>query len=90
MGELDNRGSHFYLALYWAQELANQDKDPALKERFTPFAKALADNEETIINELNAVQGKPVDLQGYYFADDDVVKQVMRPSNTFNEVLASL
>lgn len=89
-GELDNRGSHFYLALYWAQELANQDKDPALKERFTPFAKALAENEETIINELNAVQGKPVDLKGYYFADDEVVKQVMRPSNTFNKVLASL
>ena len=90
VGELDNRGSHFYLALYWAQELANQDKDPALKERFTPFAKALAENEETIINELNAVQGKPVDLKGYYFADDEVVKQVMRPSNTFNKVLASL
>ncbi|SUD89861.1 NADP-dependent isocitrate dehydrogenase [Psychrobacter phenylpyruvicus] len=90
VGELDNRGSHFYLALYWAQALASQDKDQDLKQRFTPFAKALTENEETIVNELNAVQGKPVDLQGYYFANDDIVKQVMRPSKTFNEVLASL
>lgn len=90
VGELDNRGSHFYLAMYWAQELAKQDKDRELKERFTPFAKALADNENTIVKELNDVQGEPVDIKGYYLADDDIVKQVMRPSKTFNELLASL
>lgn len=90
VGELDTRGSHFYLTLYWAQELANQDKDQDLKQRFAAFAKTLAEQEETIIEELNAVQGKPVDLKGYYFMDDNIVKQVMRPSKTFNEALAAL
>ncbi|WP_296402219.1 NADP-dependent isocitrate dehydrogenase [Psychrobacter sp.] len=90
VGELDNRGSHFYLAMYWAQELAKQDKDKALKERFTPLAKTLGDNEDKIVKELNDVQGKPVDLKGYYRPDDAIVKQVMRPSKTFNEAIASL
>lgn len=89
-GELDNRGSHFYLALYWAEALANQEEDPELKERFTPFAKTLADNEQQIVKELNEVQGKPVDLKGYYLADEDIIKQVMRPSETLNKALDSL
>ena len=90
VGELDNRGSHFYLALYWAEALANQDKDLELKQRFTPLAKTLAEHEDTIVKELNEVQGKPVDLKGYYLPDDTAVTQVMRPSSTFNEALASL
>ena len=90
VGELDNRGSHFYLAMYWAQELAKQDKDPELKQRFMPLAQTLSDKEQTIVKELNAVQGKPVVLKGYYQLDDSLVEQVMRPSKTFNEALASL
>ncbi|WP_227429999.1 NADP-dependent isocitrate dehydrogenase [Psychrobacter sp. I-STPA6b] len=89
-GELDNRGSHFYLAMYWAQELANQDKDSELKEKFAPLAKQLADNEEAIVKELNEAQGKSVDLKGYYLADETIAEQVMRPSKLFNEALASL
>ena len=90
VGELDNRGSHFYLALYWAEALASQDKDLELKQRFTPLAKKLAEYEDTIVKELNEVQGKPVDLKGYYLPDDTAVTQIMRPSSTFNEALASL
>lgn len=90
VGELDNRGSHFYLALYWAQELAEQDKDSELKQKFAPLAKKLADNEQQIINELNEVQGRPVDLKGYYLPDDSIITAVMRPSKTFNEALSSL
>lgn len=90
VGELDNRGSHFYLALYWAQELAEQDKDSELKQKFAPLAKKLADNEQQIINELNEVQGRPVDLRGYYLPDDSIITAVMRPSKTFNEALSSL
>ncbi|APY09828.1 isocitrate dehydrogenase (NADP(+)) [Seonamhaeicola sp. S2-3] len=86
-GELDNRGSHFYLALYWAQELANQDKDLELKEEFKPIADALAKNEETIVNELNSIQGKPADIGGYYFPNEDLANKVMRPSKTFNSIL---
>ena len=88
-GELDNRGSHFYLALYWAQALAEQTDDPELQAHFAPLAKALADNEQQIVNELSAVQGSPVDIGGYYFADPEKTKAVMRPSATFNETLAS-
>ena len=90
VGELDNRGSHFYLALYWAQELAEQDKDSELKQKFAPLAKKLADNEQQIINELNEVQGRPVNLKGYYLPDDSIITAVMRPSKTFNEALSSL
>lgn len=89
-GELDNRGSHFYLALYWAEALANQDKDLELKQRFAPFAKTLADNEQQIVKELNQVQGKPVDLKGYYLPDERITTEVMRPSETFNKALDSL
>jgi isocitrate dehydrogenase len=86
-GELDNRGSHFYLAMYWAQELANQNIDDALKAEFTPIAKQLADNEQAIIKELNDIQGKPTDLGGYYEPDEALINHVMRPSETFNTIL---
>ncbi|ART73238.1 isocitrate dehydrogenase (NADP(+)) [Mycobacterium dioxanotrophicus] len=86
-GELDNRGSQFYLAMYWAEELASQTDDPELAKHFAPLAKALAENEDTIISELAAVQGKPVDIGGYYAADPDKTSAVMRPSETFNSTL---
>lgn len=86
-GELDNRGSHFYLAMYWAQELANQDKDKDLKAEFTPIAKQLKDNETIIIDELNKIQGKPTNIGGYYEPDETLINQVMRPNNTFNSIL---
>ncbi len=89
-GEIDNRGSHFYLAMYWAEELANQDKDAELKAEFAPIAEALASNESTIVDELINIQGKPVDIDGYYFADDNLASDAMRPSQTFNKVLAGL
>ncbi|RJF92521.1 NADP-dependent isocitrate dehydrogenase [Noviherbaspirillum saxi] len=86
-GELDNRGSQFYLAMYWAQELAAQKEDAELAAYFAPLAKALTDNEQKIVAELIEVQGKPVDIGGYYKADDAKVKAVMRPSATFNSSL---
>jgi isocitrate dehydrogenase len=89
-GELDNRGSHFYLALYWAQELAAQDEDPQLAERFAPLAERLASAEERIIEELNGVQGSPVEIGGYYRPDPEQVAAAMRPSRTLNEALESL
>ena len=89
-GELDNRGSHFYLAMYWAQELAAQDEDTELKAQFAPVAENLAKNEEAIVKEMNEVQGKPVDIKGYYFADDSLAKSVMRPSQTFNQVIDAI
>ena len=88
-GELDNRGSQFYLAMYWAQELAAQKEDAALAAHFAPLAKTLADNEQKIVAELAAVQGKPVDIGGYYKADSDKVEAVMRPSATLNAALAA-
>ncbi|GGO78668.1 isocitrate dehydrogenase, NADP-dependent [Marinobacterium nitratireducens] len=89
-GELDNRGSHFYLGLYWAQEVAAQTEDAELAAEFAPFAKALSDNEEQILAELAAVQGKPAaEVEGYYHADREGVKKVMRPSATLNGILAS-
>ena len=87
VGELDNRGSHFYLALYWAQALAAQDEDAALAERFAPLAERLAADEDTIVGELAAVQGEPVDLGGYYHVDRDKATAVMRPSATFNAAI---
>ncbi|MGN2242807.1 NADP-dependent isocitrate dehydrogenase [Frateuria sp. GZRR33] len=90
VGELDNRGSHFYLALYWAQALASQDEDARLKATFAPLAKALADNESTIVAELNGAQGKPVDIGGYYHPDLARTAAAMRPSKTFNDALATL
>jgi isocitrate dehydrogenase len=86
-GELDNRGSQFYLAMYWAQELATQKDDAGLAASFATLAKTLADNEQKIVAELIEVQGKPVDIGGYYKADDAKVKAVMRPSATFNAAL---
>ncbi|WP_028605578.1 NADP-dependent isocitrate dehydrogenase [Ottowia thiooxydans] len=86
-GQLDNRGSQFYLAMYWAQELAGQTEDAELAARFKPLAKALADNEQTIVKELADVQGKPVDIGGYYKPDTAKLEQVMRPSATFNKAL---
>ncbi|WP_238342857.1 NADP-dependent isocitrate dehydrogenase [Nocardioides cynanchi] len=90
VGSIDNRGSHFYLAMYWAQELARQDDDPELATRFTDLAARLADEEQTITEELIAVQGHPVDLGGYYRPDDAKASEVMRPSPTFNAALESL
>jgi isocitrate dehydrogenase len=89
-GELDTRGSHFYLALYWAQALAGQDDDAELKAQFTPVAQALADNEAKIIAELNSVQGKAVDLGGYYRPDKAKTAQVMRPSASLNAIIDGL
>ena len=89
-GELDNRGSHFYLALYWAEALAAQDEDAELKAQFTPLAKALAENEQKIVAEFAEVQGKPADIGGYYAADPAKVNAVMRPSETFNAALATV
>ena len=90
VGGIDNRGSHFYLALYWAQALAAQDKDAELKALFTPIAEQLTANEKKIVGELLAVQGKPVDIGGYYRPDDKLASAAMRPSQTFNEILAAL
>ena len=86
-GELDNRGSQFYLAMYWAQALAQQTEDAQLQAHFAPLAKSLADNEEKIAAEFKAVQGKPVDIGGYFLVDLDKIKAVMRPSATFNAAL---
>lgn len=86
-GELDNRGSQFYLAMYWAQELAAQDDDEELKKHFGSLADALAKNEDTIVSELNAVQGKEAHIGGYYYPDPDKTAAVMRPSKTFNDAL---
>nr|WP_298124354.1 NADP-dependent isocitrate dehydrogenase [uncultured Pseudoxanthomonas sp.] len=90
VGELDNRGSHFYLALYWAQALAAQDENTELKATFAPLAKALADNEATILGELNGAQGKALDIGGYYHPDLAKTAAAMRPSKTFNDTLATL
>ena len=86
-GELDNRGSQFYLAMYWAQELAEQTEDPELAEHFASLAKSLAENEDKIVAEFNDVQGSPADIGGYYYPQDEKLMTVMRPSTTFNEAL---
>lgn len=86
-GELDNRGSQFYLAMFWAQELANQTEDLELAAHFAKLAKALTDSEAQIVAELKTVQGKPVDIGGYYKADSEKCKAVMRPSPTLNAAL---
>ncbi|MDI3512159.1 MAG: isocitrate dehydrogenase [Betaproteobacteria bacterium] len=89
-GQLDNRGSQFYLAMYWAQELAAQSEDAELAAKFAPLAKRLTEQEAAIVAELNEVQGKPVDIGGYYKPDFDKLAQIMRPSKLFNEALASV
>jgi isocitrate dehydrogenase len=90
VGGLDNRGSHFYIALYWAQALAAQDKDAELNRIFTPVAAELTANEEKIVGELAAVQGKPTDVGGYYHPDDTKASAALRPSTTFNGILAAV
>jgi len=89
-GELDNRGSHFYLAMYWAEALAAQSDDTEIQQQFTAIAKQLSDNESTIILELNSVQGKPVDIGGYYLPSTKLTSAIMRPSATLNSILAAL
>lgn len=90
VNELDNRGSHFYLALYWAQALAAQTENPDLQQRFTELAKTLSEAEATIVDELNAAQGEAVDIGGYYQPDSTKAAQAMRPSDTFNQTLELL
>jgi isocitrate dehydrogenase len=89
-GELDNRGSHFYLSLYWAQALAAQTEDAELKAHFAPLAKALAENEAKIVAELKDVQGKAMDIGGYYYPDPAKTEAVMRPSASFNAALNAI
>jgi isocitrate dehydrogenase len=88
--ELDNRGSHFYLALYWAQALADQTKDAALQKTFAPIAKALSENESVIVDELNNAQGVKMDIGGYYKPDEKKTSAAMRPSETFNNILSTV
>jgi isocitrate dehydrogenase len=90
VNELDNRGSHFYLAMYWAQELAAQDKDAVLKSRFTPIAEKLMAHKDTILEELNNAQGSKVDIGGYYEPTESIVSNEMRPSKTFNDILSEI
>lgn len=87
VNELDNRGSHFYLAMYWAKALSQQDDDKDLREKFTPLAATLRVHEEVIVDELNKVQGHPVDMGGYYHPDEKLVTQIMRPSPTLNDLI---
>ena len=89
-GELDNRGSHFYLAMYWAQALASQDKDADLKAQFAPIAEKMATNETTIVEELNSVQGKAVNIGGYYEPNDTLANEVMQPSKTLNSIIQNI
>ena len=90
MNELDNRGSHFYLAMYWAEAMASQTEDTELSERFKKLFDKLKADEKKIIHELNSVQGKPVDMGGYYNPDLDKVSKAMRPSETFNSALSQI
>jgi isocitrate dehydrogenase len=90
VNELDNRGSHFYLTLYWAQSMTEQIKDIELQERFTKLSQELADNETKIIDELISAQGKPVDMGGYYKPNIEMVTEAMRPSETFNAAVKAL
>jgi len=89
-GELDNRGSHFYLSMYWAQELAEQTDDMEIKERFEEVAKKLSDNEKTIVDEMNSIQGGPADIGGYYKRDLQKTNAIMRPSSTFNAIIDAM
>ena len=90
IGQIDNRGSHFYLALYWAQGLAAQTADAELAATFTAVAKTLADNEEKIVGELNGAQGQPQKIEGYYKSDDALTSKAMRPSATLNAALETI
>jgi isocitrate dehydrogenase len=90
VGELDTRGSHFYLAMYWAQTLSEQDNDAELKAKFTPIAQQLTENEAEIVAQLNAVQGSPVDIAGYFRPDRALAAKAMRPSVSFNAIIDGL
>lgn len=90
VGEIDNRGGHFYLTMYWARELADQTEDRELAEIFTPVAEQLEEAEDTITRELLDVQGSPADLGGYYWPDEEKVTAVMRPSATFTRIVDGL
>ncbi len=90
LGQIDNRGSHFYLAMYWAEALANQTKNAGLADRFKPVFEAMSSNEDAINNELIGVQGNPVEINGYYKPDTDLVDEAMRPSKTLNKILAEV
>ncbi|MDD5287034.1 MAG: NADP-dependent isocitrate dehydrogenase, partial [Desulfuromonadaceae bacterium] len=90
VGQIDNRGSHFYLAMYWAEALAEQTKDKALQARFAKVAKQLVDNEAKINEELIGAQGKPVDLGGYYQTDPIKTEKAMRPSATLNAIIDAI
>ena len=90
VNELDNRGSHFYLALYWAEALAEQSKNTDLKNIFSGLAKTLAENEDKILAELISAQGKPVDIGGYYHPVEEKAVAAMRPSTTFNSAIDSM
>ncbi|MCB0991259.1 MAG: NADP-dependent isocitrate dehydrogenase, partial [Acidimicrobiales bacterium] len=88
VNQIDNRGSHFYLAMYWARAMAEQTGNPEAAARFKPLAEALEAAEETIANDLIACQGVPMDIGGYYFPDPELASAAMRPSQTFNQILA--
>ena len=90
VGELDNRGSHFYLAMYWAQELASQNKNAELKTQFTPVAESFIENENVVVNELNSAQGTPINLKGYYLPNEEVVIAEMRVSKTLKSILTTI
>ena len=90
VNEIDNRGTHFYLALYWAQALAEQQTDGELAARFAPVVKALSDAEATIGDELIAAQGSPQDIGGYYMPDEKLAVAAMRPSATLNQIIADI
>ena len=90
VGELDNRGSHFYLALYWANALAEQNKDQELKTVFTPIAEKLSKSKDEILKQLNDAQGAPINIGGYYLPDANLISKAMRPSTTFNTILESI
>ena len=90
VNEIDNRGSHFYLAMYWAEAMAYQDEDPSLKEKFGKLFNTLGENETTINQEMLAAQGEPVDVGGYYRPDAAMAAEAMRPSQTFNAALEAL
>ncbi len=90
VGQLDNRGSHFYLAKYWAEALAKQNEDAELKEKFAPIAKAMNENEEKILAEIAEAEGKPVDIGGYYMPDDEKASKAMRPSQTLNQIIENI
>ena len=90
VGELDNRGSHFYLSMYWAEAIALQNTDTALKAEFTDISLQLSANEHKILEELNTIQGQSVDLGGYYLPNDSLANKAMRASDTFNAIITSI